>query len=92
MADKESRNLFHQERVFEDQVVYLSGNVYFDCVFRRCTLVVRDRMVPPMSNCKVEASSENWRRKSILRRGSAGQAVKVVGRGQPEDADSVMVN
>lgn len=32
--------LTHEDTVFEDQVVYLGGHAYFDCTFRRCTMVL----------------------------------------------------
>ena len=51
----EALHLVHEHRTFEDQTVYLTGNVYIDCHFTHCVLVVRDRWVPQMSNCKVKA-------------------------------------
>jgi hypothetical protein len=38
--------LFHENRIFEDQTIYLAGNAYYGCTFRRCTLVIREA---PMS-------------------------------------------
>jgi|SRR6516164_8454895 len=37
--------LHHQKKVFEDQVVYAGGNAYTECVFMRCTIIVRDDSV-----------------------------------------------
>jgi hypothetical protein len=54
MATGEAIYLIHEKKVFEDQTIYLSGNVYFDCTFRRCVLIVRDRLVAQMSNCFIE--------------------------------------
>ena len=46
--------LVHEKVVFEDQVIYLAGNSYFDCTFRRCTLVVREQ-IGPLTGCCIES-------------------------------------
>ena len=46
--------LFHENKVFEDQTVYLSGNSYFDCEFRRCVFIFRGDY-GPLSNCKFDS-------------------------------------
>ena len=47
-------SLVHENIVFQDQVVYLAGNSYFDCTFRRCTLVFRDN-IGPLTGCTFES-------------------------------------
>jgi hypothetical protein len=43
--------LVHENVVFEDQVVYLAGNTFFDCTFRRCTLLIRETVGSAFVNC-----------------------------------------
>jgi len=31
--------LIHEGRTFEDQTIYITGNAYIGCTFKRCTLV-----------------------------------------------------
>ena len=33
--------VLHQDKVFEDQTVYLTGSAYVGCTFRRCALVLK---------------------------------------------------
>jgi hypothetical protein len=33
--------LLHKDAVFEDQIVYIDGNAYLGCDFRRCTVFYR---------------------------------------------------
>ena len=47
--------LTHEGVRFSHQVVYLSGNVFLDCVFERASLVLRDGATPVLSNCKINA-------------------------------------
>jgi hypothetical protein len=51
----ETIHLIHENKTFEDQTIYLSGNIYLDCTFKRCVLIIRDEFVPQMSNVKIEA-------------------------------------
>lgn len=33
-------SLVHENVIFEDQTIHLTGNAYIDCTFRRCNFVV----------------------------------------------------
>jgi len=44
--------LHHENIVFEDRVVYLAGNAYTGCTFRRCTIVVNGPP-GPMNGCEI---------------------------------------
>jgi len=33
--------LRHDDTVFEDQILYVTGNAYFGCEFHRCTMIFR---------------------------------------------------
>lgn len=50
----EQINLVHEEKVFSDCTVYLTGNSYYDCKFYRCTFVVREGGIPAMVGCHIE--------------------------------------
>lgn len=48
--------LLHEGVTFEHQSIYLSGHSYENCVFRRCTLVVKDfSAIGVVRNCQFEA-------------------------------------
>lgn len=47
-------NLVHEGCSFRNTTVYMSGNVFYDCKFFRCTLVVREGGIPSMVGCTVE--------------------------------------
>ena len=50
----ETITLVHQNVVFEDQTVYLSGKTFLDCTFRRCTFVLRESLFGALSGCKFD--------------------------------------
>jgi hypothetical protein len=47
--------LKHENRVFEDQTVYATGNAYVGCVFRRCVLVAVSAGGMVFDECRFEA-------------------------------------
>ncbi len=47
--------LSHNEAIFEDQTVYLTGHAYIGCTFRRCTLVMRSAGDVILNSCHFEA-------------------------------------
>lgn len=47
--------LVHENVIFEDATVYLTGNAYFDCTFRRCTLIVREPAMV-LTGCEFDSS------------------------------------
>ncbi len=45
----------HRDHVFERQSIYLSGHSYEACVFRQCTLIVKDlARLGLVRNCQFE--------------------------------------
>ncbi len=46
--------LKHEDRVFEDQTVYATGNAYHGCVFRRCVLVAASAGNMVFDQCSFE--------------------------------------
>ncbi len=47
--------LGHDSVIFEDQTVYLSGNAYLNCEFRRCVLVVIGAPNTALNKCTFSA-------------------------------------
>ncbi|MGE5609239.1 MAG: hypothetical protein ACM359_08290 [Bacillota bacterium] len=47
--------LKHENRVFEDQTVYATGNAYHGCIFRRCVLVAASVNNMVFDQCSFEA-------------------------------------
>ncbi len=46
--------LRHDGVIFEDQTVYLTGNAYFNCEFKRCAFVVVGTPFSVLNGCKLE--------------------------------------
>jgi len=46
--------LVHENVVYEDQAVYLSGSSYFDCTFTRCTLIIKGP-IGPLTGCTFDS-------------------------------------
>jgi hypothetical protein len=44
--------LRHDNIAFEDEVVLVTGHAYFNCVFTRCTLIVRSLSDTHLENCR----------------------------------------
>ncbi len=51
-----TKTLTHQNRNYEDQSIYVVGNSFANCTFRRCTLVLKDlAAVAHFQNCHFES-------------------------------------
>ena len=46
--------LLHHDKVFEDQTLYLTGNAYIGCTFKRCALVLKG-VVAQIERCAFES-------------------------------------
>ena len=45
--------MVHRDVIYEDDTVYMSGHAYFNCTFRRCTMVMTD-MVGEAQSCNFD--------------------------------------
>jgi hypothetical protein len=50
----EQISLIHEQKVFHDCTIYLTGNSYYDCKFYRCTFVVREGGIPALVGWHIE--------------------------------------
>jgi hypothetical protein len=46
--------LRHDNIAFDDEMVLLTGHAYFNCVFTRCTLVVKSLGDTHLENCRFQ--------------------------------------